>query len=279
MIQKMLGLCCVMLVMVGQVMAQNTAFTVGSWNVESGGANPDTLANQLADFDEVDLWGFVEVGSDADAELFEIGAETARGAEFSRIVSESGDEDRLAIVYNSERFELIDSDELDYINPTGRLRSPLVAMLKDTVTGQEFAFMVNHLKSKTDPDSRRERNEQSTLLNEWARDAAEYGLPVIAVGDYNYYYETDGSRYEQGLDLLTAEDVFEWVVPEELVLTQCTVDGNRCVFNSVVDFIFVSGQAQTWNGTSVIVVRDGDLPDDEQTSDHRPVLARFEIPN
>ena len=279
MFHKMVGFIGIMLVMAGHVMAQNNRFMVGSWNVESGGADPHTIAEELVDFDEVDIWGFVEVGSDDDAELFEIGAETARGAEFSRVVSESGDEDRLAIVYNSERFELIDSDELDYINPTGRLRSPLVAMFKDTVTGQEFAFMVNHLKSKTDPDSRRERNEQSTLLNEWARDAAEYGLPVIAVGDYNYYYETDGSRYEQGLDLLIADGVFEWIAPEELVLTQCTVDGNRCVFNSVVDFVFVSGQAQTWNGISEIVVREGDLPDDEQTSDHRPVLAWFEIPN
>ncbi len=279
MFHKLFGFIGIMLMLAGQVMAQDSTFTVGSWNVESGGADPHTIAEQLGEFDTVDVWGFVEVGSDADAELFEIGAETARGTEFSRVVSESGDEDRLAIVYNSERFELIDSDELDYINPTGRLRSPLVAMFKDTVSGREFAFMVNHLKSKTDPDSRRERNEQSQLLNEWARDAAEYGLPVIAVGDYNYYYETDGSRYERGLDILTAEGVFEWVEPEELVLTQCTVDGNRCAFNSVVDFVFVSGEAQTWNGTSEIVVRDGDVPDDEQTSDHRPVLARFEISN
>jgi hypothetical protein len=48
------------------------------------------------------------------------------------------------------------------------------------------------------------------------------------------------------------------------------VDGNRCVFNTVVDFVFVSGDAQTWNGTSRIVVRDGDLPDDDFSSDHRP---------
>lgn len=258
-------------------MAQGNSFTVGTWNVESGGADPQTIAEQLVKFDAVDVWGLVEVGSDASAELYERTAETARGIKFSRVVSRSGEKDRLAILYNNQRFVLVESGELDEINSTGRLRSPLVAILRDTVTGREFAFMVNHLKSKTDPDSRRERNEQSQLLNEWARDAAEYKLPIIAVGDYNYYYETDESRYELGLDLLTADNVFKWVKPADLVPTQCTVDGNRCVFNTVVDFVFVSGDAQTWNGTSRIVVRDGDLPDDDFSSDHRPVLARFEI--
>lgn len=248
-----------------------------TWNAESGDADADVLADQIASYADVDLWGFVEVESAADADVFELAAEDGRGAEFGQVLSESGDEDRMLILYNAERFELLDTDELDYINPNGRVRSPLVALLLDNETEQMFAFMVNHLKARTDYESRQLRHEQAQLLNEWAVDAAELELPVIAVGDYNFYYEVDGSGYDEGLDIIQENGAFEWVEPVEIINTQCTAQGNGCRYNSVVDFIFVSGDAQNWNGISEIIVTEGDFPDDETTSDHRPVMAVFEL--
>ena len=59
-----------------------------------------------------------------------------------------------------------------------------------------------------------------------------------------------------------------------LVKTQCSR------FNSVLDFVFVSGQAKDWGATSEILERQSDFCDwDEQDgSDHRPVRAVFQVP-
>jgi endonuclease/exonuclease/phosphatase family metal-dependent hydrolase len=254
-----------------------TLLTVITWNVESGEADPATIAEQMLDYEDVDLWGLTEVESANDAELFEAAAEAARDAEFGAILSESGGEDKLLILYNEERFELIDVEEIHDMNPGRRVRSPIIALLIDRETEQELAFMVNHLKSGNSSSSLRIRHEQAGLLNEWGEFAADLELPVIAVGDYNFYYDVDGSSYDRGLDILEDDDVFDWVEPVELIRTQCTVDGNDCRFNSVVDFIFVAGPAQEWDVISEVVVVEGDFPDDDLTSDHRPVIAVFEI--
>ncbi len=71
---------------------------------------------------------------------------------------------------------------------------------------------------------------------------------------------------------MTAEGVFSWVRPDTLVRTQ---DSS---FNSVLDFVFVAGNTWTWEADSTIIQRPNDFPDDNQTSDHRPVRASFSIP-
>jgi hypothetical protein len=67
--------------------------------------------------------------------------------------------------------------------------------------------------------------------------------------------------------------MWEWIKPATLVTTQCS--GDPCAFNSVLDFIFAAGPARDWQATSEIIVRTDDFPDDETTSDHRPVKAIF----
>ena len=98
------------------------------------------------------------------------------------------------------------------------------------------------------------------------------------MGDYNFDWKVgngdagvDRTR-DDGFDLLTPEGVFSWVRPGNLVRTQ---DSS---FNSVLDFVFVAGNTSTWEMESEIIQRPGDFPDDNQTSDHRPVLASFSIP-
>ena len=44
---------------------------------------------------------------------------------------------------------------------------------------------------------------------------------------------------------------------------------------SSLDYIFVAQGARDWRARSSVVVREGDFPDDEATSDHRPVEAVF----
>jgi hypothetical protein len=109
------------------------------------------------------------------ATLFEQAAEDGEAGDFRRIMGTTGDEDRLLIAYNVDRFDLVRHFELTHINVGGNVCAPLVAHLRLKPTGPELLFMVNHLyRSHTD-----RRHEQALLLNEWARSQT---LPVIAVG-------------------------------------------------------------------------------------------------
>ncbi len=97
---------------------------------------------------------------------------------------------------------------------------------------------------------------------------------MIAVGDYNFDWSLpDGSSdHDEGFDLMVSDQVFAWVQPEELIKTQCS--GH----NSVLDFVFSAGAAQTWQASSEILFRDPDYcPDDHIQSDHRPVRATFSL--
>jgi hypothetical protein len=44
---------------------------------------------------------------------------------------------------------------------------------------------------------------------------------------------------------------------------------------SLLDFVVAGQGARQWPATSRVIVRDGDFPDTQDTSDHRPVEAVF----
>lgn len=238
-----------------------------SWNMESGGADQTVLSEQIENFQGIDIWGFSEVKNMEWVHTFTEAAAEGEGGTFRMIPGSTGGGDKLLIVYNADVFEEIRHFELHDINPLGRVRAPLVAHLRDKQTQQEFLFMVNHLyRSRAD-----KRHEQSQALNEWAQHQT---LPVIAVGDYNYDWSVENGEgdHDQGFDLLTAQSVFSWVQPSSLLKTQCSR------FNSVLDFVFVTQGASTWNPSSTIEFANLDYcPDSDSTSDHRPVKAIFQL--
>ncbi len=251
-------------------------FTVIGWNVESGGANPNVIADQIGDFQNCDLWGLSEVANPRDAAKFAatagLGEDRDKDGQddtFEVIVGTTGGGDRLAIIYNTARLDLIDKEELHHINANGTHRAPLVARFKGKDVPQEFLFMVNHLARGNNSA----RHAQASLLNTWA---TQQTIPVIAVGDYNFDYKVvDGhlpGNRDRGFDNMTANGVFTWIEPTFLVKTQASPR-----FNTVLDFVFVSQPAFGWTASSVILVTPGDFPDTNQTSDHRPVLATFEL--
>jgi endonuclease/exonuclease/phosphatase family metal-dependent hydrolase len=244
---------------------------VGSWNVESGEADPRVVGQRLASFAGVDLWGLSEVSGVDDAEILEAAAEQGENANFEGVISRSGSGDRLVILYNTERFELLATDELEYINLGGSTRAPLLVHLHDRLSGQAFVFMANHLNR----GSEERRHDQAALLNEWAIIDRR---PAIAVGDYNFDWEVVGGDddHDLGYDYMTAQREWTWVRPQRLARTQCS--GWPCGFDSVLDFVFVANYAQGWPAHSEIIVVAGDFPDDAGTSDHRPVLAWFQLP-
>jgi hypothetical protein len=243
--------------------ADPNIIVVVSWNLESGDIDPNVVANRIGGFQDVDLWGFSEVGA-PDAETFESGAEVGEGANFEGILGTTGGGDRLLIVYDADRFELLDDEDLTGI-VWQNVRAALIGHFRERQTGLEFKFMVNHLHR----GNANNRHEQARVLNAWA---AGQSLPVIAVGDYNFDYDIVTEAHDLGFDNMTANGVLEWVRPDTLVLTQCSAtNSGTCQFDSVLDFVFVSGEAQDWQAESVIIVEPGDFPDDATTPDHRPV--------
>jgi endonuclease/exonuclease/phosphatase (EEP) superfamily protein YafD len=244
------------------------AITVSGWNVGLDDADVDTIAARIAAFDGVDLWGITEVNrTDAVADL-EMASEQGEVGDFAAVLGPSGGGMRLVALYDDTRFDLLEWYELEEINTTGNARAPLVLYLQDTLSDQKFLFMVNHLYRSREE----ERHKQAQLLNEWAAGKA---LPAIAVGDYNFDWDVQmGERiHDLGYDLMTEGGAWEWVRPAQLVTTQCS--GWPCRYESVLDFVFAAGPAREWRAESEIVVAPGDFPDDDTTSDHRPVVARF----
>jgi endonuclease/exonuclease/phosphatase family metal-dependent hydrolase len=249
--------------------APPAAFTVGGWNVGLDDADPQVIAQLLADFGGVDLWGLAEVNPSGQVpDLFAQAAESGEPGAFTPILGSSGDNIRLLALYDEARFDLVGTEELHEVNTTGNARAPLVLHLKEQGSGQELLFMVNHLYRSRDE----ERLRQAQLLAGWA---ARQTLPVIAVGDYNFDWALSGGEadHDPAYDAMVAGGAWEWIRPQELVTTQCS--GWPCTYNSVLDFVFAGGPAREWPARSVIAVVPGDFPDDSQRSDHRAVLAQF----
>ena len=178
------------------------SITVIGYNVESGGSTIAKIKERIAAIDGCDIWGISEAQSNWKDDL-EAAAEDGEGANFSIVLGTTGGSDRLAIIYDDDRFDLVSSIELHNINYTNsnggfRVRSPLVARLKETATDLEFYFMVKHLyRSKAD-----KRKEQAEKLNDWAE---VQPLPAIAVGDFNDAAAAPLSEAPELLETLLAE--------------------------------------------------------------------------
>jgi len=237
--------------------------TLFSWNVESEGSDPELIAKQLAETNRYDVYGLCEVLPES------IGLYTdALGSNYRTIASRSGYNDRLQIIYNTRKFELLQRLELDEINFERRYRSPLVAHLRDKATKQQFMVVNNHLAR-----GRAEvRTKQAKQLVEWAR---EQNVPIVAVGDYNFDYVFRTRKGNDGFNAMLRDNIWQWVEPVELIDTNWydnprEPDGKDDYPGSMLDFAFVSGPAKVWEKRCRVIVRDGDFPDNESTSDHRP---------
>jgi endonuclease/exonuclease/phosphatase family metal-dependent hydrolase len=237
-----------------------------SWNVESEGANPDVICKQLSELnkeDRYDIVGLTEV-MPQDLKKFRL----ALGMHYKYAYSKSGYNDRLQLLYNEDVYEKVRHFEIKEINVNGRYRSPLVVHLKHRESGSEFLAMLNHLARGKE----KIRQQQATMLVEWAR---EQTLPIIAIGDYNFDYVFETKKGNPAFVNMMRDGIWKWVEPVKMIDTNWfdnprDPDGKDDYPGSMLDFAFVANAAKTWTKTCRIIVRDGDFPDDDQTSDHRP---------
>ena len=242
-----------------------------SWNVESGDNNSSTIANQLESFEGYDLIGLTEVRLEnaedyTDAASEGEGAQNSSQTDFRHVVSNTGSNDRMMIIWDNKRFELVGQmQELNDLNPTGNHRAPMFVKLKLRGTGENFIFMINHL-ARGDADVRK---QQAAGLKEWAENQ---NTPIIAVGDYNFDYDIDDGNGNDAMEQMLKDDVWKWIRPVRLYKSQASKR-----FNSVLDFIFVTNQPSTWQVDSWILSDGKQLKDDSEHSDHRPVECRILI--
>lgn len=244
-------------------------YSVVTWNVENWGASDSSrIAVQLRDhFDGVDIFGLVEVNQDSDFALYADYASRDEIGNYLVIPGTTGRQIKLGIFFKEDKLEVVDAFELTDLQFGSGGRAPLVAQFKDKNDGYQFLFVVNHFHRGNE----KKRLSQAIGLREWAR---LQSMPIIAVGDYNFDYDVDFHVGNVAYDAFLEGEIFEWLMPEKLVSTNWAdkkpTDGIND-YNSVLDFIFVSGVEI--EGISKILVRDGDFPDDDYTSDHRPIVA------
>jgi hypothetical protein len=249
-----------------QTAARLKTISILAWNVESGGSDPSVNAQQLKKLGSDDVVCLSEV----DPGSFGLYA-GALGPQFKSINGRTGNSDRLQIIYDAQKFELLQSDELnsyrDFTLNNGNHRSPLLARLAIRGTDTQFVVMVNHLARR----NAELRKSQAIGLREWARDQS---VPLIAIGDFNMDFDFRTQRGNDAFPEMIRDNIWTWVQPKQLVDTNWSdrnKDGGDDYPDSMLDFAFVAGAAKTWSPECEVVVREGDFPDSDTTSDHRPV--------
>jgi len=237
------------------------------WNVESGDADPALVAERVAAFEGVDLWGFSEVADGSWLDAFERAAGIGEGSTFESVLGTTGGGDRLGIVWDTAELELLAHDELHEMSYEGRVRAPLVGHFRITASGEEFLFVVNHLYRSRAAN----RHEQASMLNAWGK---RQRLPILLGGDMNFDWSiaTNGAERDRGFDNLVRDDVFVWLRPQRIVKTQASTR-----YNSILDMLFTCGDGPWSDLECIIVVEPGDFPDDARKPDHRPVAVRMTV--
>jgi hypothetical protein len=148
-----LGVLTALLVVLVSVPALAHTLTVGSFNVESGGADIDTVASRIALQTDVDLWGLSEVQNASAAEVLRTAMENATGATVRAVVGTTGGADRLVVLLNESRLTFVKHFELNgtIIQACGskNSRAPLVVEFKVKGLERRMWFMVNHFQRVT----------------------------------------------------------------------------------------------------------------------------------
>lgn len=243
-----------------------------TWNVESGGAEPATIARELAELPRCDAYFLQEVSA-RDIGRYAAVIRRAHGNEYKHYLGSLGSGDRLAVVIDESRYRIRSFSELmsydSFTLNDWRHRPPLVVEVASLQDGQPLLLVNVHLAR----GNKRLRTEQATGLREWARTR---GLPVVLAGDCNFDYDFRQRRGNAAWKAFFAGGVWAELAPSPRIDTNWSDrnrDGRDDYPDSALDFVAVCSSGSQLDGECEVLVRDGDFPDTEATSDHRPVQA------
>ncbi len=240
-------------------------FSILAWNIETGGSEVATIKQQLEGLKPFDVLALSEVPKKAAAEF------SMRWGPNTAVVGEKGGEACMLLAWDPSKFDKLQTQEITHINQQefapGIQFAPLVAELLHKPSDTKVLIVMNHLAR----GSEQLRNRQATMLVEWAK---EQTLPIIAVGGYNFDYDIPTRKGNQAFDLFLNDQTWQWIQPNPMVDTNWADrnnDGKDDYPDSMLDFSFAAGAAKQWELKSEIIVREGDFPDNDQTSDQRPI--------
>ena len=194
-------------------------------------------------------------------------------AEGAGVSGKRGEAYRLVTAWEPGRLSLISGVEvleLDGFTCHSQSVAPLAARLRDHLEVREV-YVVNY-RFMHDALS------LSLQAGDLARWATAQVLPVFFLGDFDPDYSF-GARKDLSKNYMLEDlELLTWVKPEPLVDSQWVdadadnVDDNP---ESLSDFVFYNGM-NNLRISAEVIVREGDYPDDDKTSDHRPVLVTIE---
>lgn len=240
-----------------------------TWNVESDGSDFNVIAEQLKELSGHTIYGLSEV----DEKAFDV-YRLALGDSFKSIQGTHKHNDFLQLIYDDQQLELLGWNEIDEVGgvqfnrPDRAMRSPLLARFKQRDSEAEFQVVLNHL-ARGDAQF---RQQQAIGLREWGR---QQTLPTICIGDFNFDYVFATEKGNDAFVEFMRDNVWKWIQPTEMIDTNWydgDGDGADDYPGSMLDFAFVAGPAKDLDWNCEVIVRDGDFPDNAETSDHRPVL-------
>lgn len=247
-----------------------------SWNVESDGALPAVICTQLAELPNASMYALQEVAG-RDIGRYGQAIRKARGNSYRLVAGWTGQRDRLVVCFDTSRLRLLELRELfvhdDYELNDWRHRSPLACLFEDKRTSEEFWFLTVHL-ARNDALLRR---SQARGLVAWA---SKSKLPILATGDFSFDYNFKVGRGNPACDYFFRNQTWKWARPETLVDTNwadANHDGRDDYPDSCLDFACYARTPSHWKISSAVVVRPGDFPDDEASSDHRPVHMKLVV--
>lgn len=242
-----------------------------TFNVESGNdTEPNIVAEDMQAIPGVDLWGLSEVENQSAANKF---LEAAGGSDFGSILGTSGRSDRLQIIYNKSKLNKLNSSSME-LNGIGGDRKPLVGEFEVISDGTKFLFVVNHFNR----GSARKRQKQAQNFRDWTE---RQTLPVVAVGDYNFDFDISAMDGNPAFEIFFEKPVFSWARQTCLSSNTCPSTGTQCneCFDSLLDFVFLSGNAKKWSNQSEIIFIGSPFCDSDPkgASDHYPVQALLDL--
>ena len=110
---------------------QPAPIRVLAWNVESDGSDPQLIADQLRALSTYGIVCLSEV-SPASAEIY-----ATAYTNFDSVLSKTGRNDRLRILFDTSRFEQLEVKELHDLNNENH-RSPMYVRLRELTSDVEF---------------------------------------------------------------------------------------------------------------------------------------------
>lgn len=190
--------------------------------------------------------------------------------EYYGFVGREGFDTRVAILYRTERFEVVDIEDLFEDDSYAFPRPPLAVTfaLRGRARSEQLTVVVVHLKAMLDQASVERRRLAIERLAAWH---AERGpRPVLFVGDFN-----------DRIDDPPEEDVFGGFRTEDyhILTTPLAEQGSFSYirFESLIDHSVVTREAETILPTVSIeaLPLEQEIADYEsRVSDHRPVISQ-----